>query len=102
LAAENGERGLEILRAEPVHLIISDLLMPGIGGLEFLRLSHKVRPDAAQILLATQADVNAAIEAINQGRISRFFLKPFDGAQLLEAVGETLTQQQLRQELLNR
>ena len=99
LTAENGEHGLEILKKEPVNLIISDQRMPRMSGTEFLRLSRKIRPDAIQIMLTAYADMNAATAAINQGGICKFILKPWNDAQLLEAIKGELKRYDLERKL---
>ena len=95
LVAKSGVTGLEILKKEMVNLIISDQKMPTMPGNEFLRLSRKIRPNALRILLTAHADVKVATAAINQGSIYKFILKPWDDAELLEAIKAGLKQQEL-------
>ena len=99
LTAESGERGLEILKREPVNLIISDQRMPGMLGNEFLQLSRKIRPEAGQIILTAHADVQTAIAAIDQGGICKFLLKPWNDSALLEAIKGELKEKDLELKL---
>jgi response regulator RpfG family c-di-GMP phosphodiesterase len=92
VVAESGERGLEILKKEQVNLIISDQMMPGMLGTEFLQLSREIRPDAVRIMLTAHADVEAAIAAIS---IYKFILKPWNDAELLETIKGALKEQAL-------
>ena len=75
-------KALEILETEPVEVIISDQLMPGIKGVDLLQRAHAVRPNAVRILLTGHADLQLALSAINQGHVYRFFTKPWDDAAL--------------------
>jgi two-component system, probable response regulator PhcQ len=78
LEAASAPAGLAILRARPVDVVISDHAMPEMTGLEFLRMARVVRPDALRIILTGQADLETAIRAINEDRVYRFLLKPWD------------------------
>jgi response regulator RpfG family c-di-GMP phosphodiesterase len=78
LEAVSGEEGLEVLRARPVDVVITDHAMPKMTGLEFLRAARLHRPDSLRIILTGRADLEMAIRAINEGAIYRFLLKPWD------------------------
>ena len=90
LVAKSGERGLEILKKEQVNLIISDQMMPGIQGTEFLRLSQEILPDAVRIMLTGHTDVEAATAAMS---IYKFILKPWNDKELLETIQGALREQ---------
>src|SRR3972149_3070173 len=70
--ADNGLKGLEIIRREDIHLVISDHKMPGMNGIKFLYEVKKISPDTIRIMLTGFADVNIAIQAINEGGVYRF------------------------------
>lgn len=75
--AQGGEAGLEAVRsAGPFEVVISDMQMPGMNGAEFLGRVLQIDPDTSRILLTGRADVDAAIDAVNEGRIFRFLRKP--------------------------
>jgi len=76
--AQDPFEALEILKQEPVDLIISDHLMPGMKGLELLKQAKEIRPDAIRIILTGHADLALAVKAINEGEVYRFFTKPWD------------------------
>lgn len=80
--AANAESALELLRLEPVDVVISDHRMPGMSGLEFLKLVRDRHPDTVRIMLTGHADMEMAIKAINQGEIYRFLTKPCDRVEL--------------------
>lgn len=77
VTAQGAKLGLETVAAQvPFAVVVSDLRMPEIDGVEFLRRMHERSPDTVRILLTGQADVPAAIGAVNEGKIFRFLLKP--------------------------
>ena len=82
LTAENGHAALDLLGREDVHVILSDQRMPGMTGDAFLAQARAVRPDAVRMLFTGYADIQAVISAVNEGRIFRYILKPWDPAEL--------------------
>ena len=74
--------GLEVLKKQPVDMVISDHLMPNMTGLEFLKLVRDRYPDVMRLILTGHADMQTAIDAINQGAIYRFLTKPWDDTDL--------------------
>lgn len=74
--------GLELLKKQPIDMVISDHLMPNMTGLEFLKLVRDRYPDAMRLMLTGHADMQTAIDAINQGNIYRFLTKPWDDTDL--------------------
>ena len=94
-------RALEIVRMEPIAVVISDHLMPGMKGLDLLRQIKHVRPEALRILLTGHADLQMAVTAINEGEVYRFFQKPWDDATLRLDVRLAVTHFQLLGEKLD-
>jgi two-component system, probable response regulator PhcQ len=74
----SAEDGLKLLLERPVDIIISDHAMPGMTGIEFLRMARIHRPDSIRIILTGQADLEMAVRAINEDQLYRFLLKPWD------------------------
>jgi DNA-binding NtrC family response regulator len=89
---------LAVARDEPVSVVISDHLMPGMKGLDLLREVKGIRPEALRILLTGHADLQMAIAAINEGEVYRFFQKPWDDATLRLDVRLAVAHQRLLQE----
>lgn len=81
-SAGNAAEGLEVLKKEPIHVVISDEKMPGMQGAEFLSLIRRQFPDVIRIILTGHANMNAAMKAINECEIYRFLLKPWDDLEL--------------------
>lgn len=73
---------LALLREEPSDLVLSDHLMPDMTGLEFLKTVRNRHPDTVRLMLTGHADMQTAIDAINQGEIYRFLTKPWDDTEL--------------------
>ncbi len=80
--APGSEEALEILKQQPIDLVVSDHLMPKMTGLEFLKLVHDRYPGVGRIMLTGHADMETAIKAINEGEIYRFLQKPWDDLEL--------------------
>ncbi len=71
------QEGLRILsRKGPFAVIVSDLRMPVMDGIQFLSKAKTITPDSVRIILTGNADLQNAIEAVNQGSIYRFLTKP--------------------------
>ncbi len=86
IVAASGEEALKIIRERAVSVIISDNMMPGMTGIEFLERSRAVSPDSVRVLLTGYSDVHAAIDAINRGAVYRFLTKPWDNEVLRKTV----------------
>jgi FixJ family two-component response regulator/GGDEF domain-containing protein len=85
--ALGGQQGLATIQKKgPFAVVISDMRMPGMSGAEFLAQVRRKAPDATRMLLTGQTDMNAAIEAINEGNIFRFLTKPCDKDALVNAI----------------
>ena len=90
LTAKSGEEGLEILDSHDIDLIISDLKMPLMNGVEFLAKAKERNPDALRIMLTGQADIKAMLDAIDQGEVYRFLLKPWNDDELRITIKQAL------------
>jgi two-component system response regulator HupR/HoxA len=84
--ATGGDAALEILRAEAVAVIVTDYRMPGMTGVELLRRSQELAPDAVRVILTAYTDVDSLMEAINTGRIYHFVPKPWEPNELVVIV----------------
>lgn len=94
IKAKDGFEALDILRNElyssKINLIISDQRMPGMTGVEFLKQTISIIPNAIRIILTGFMDVKDIIDAINEGHIYNFLLKPLGATELLISVKRAL------------
>lgn len=95
LFAACGQEGIDILAKEEVWVVVSDYLMPGMRGIEFLSKVKNVCPDTVRIMMTAYADLNIAIDAINKSEAYRFVTKPWNNKELMETVDEALMRYQL-------
>ncbi|HLL71398.1 MAG TPA: sigma-54 dependent transcriptional regulator [Pyrinomonadaceae bacterium] len=97
-AAENGRRAVELLRESQADLIVSDVRMPDMGGIELLRAARELSPDVAVVMMTAFATVETAREAFKLGA-DDFIQKPFDVDELKLIVEKALELRQLKQEI---
>lgn len=85
ISALNGAKALEILNSKgiDVGVIISDQRMPEMSGVDFLKESIKIKPDAIRIILTGYTDLNDIVRAINEAKIYKFLIKPIDPSSFL-------------------
>lgn len=90
---------LDLLASETViSLVISDQRMPVMTGAELLARVASISPDTARILLTGYADIEAVIEAVNQGQIVHYITKPWDAKKLLSLLKPIAERHALLQE----
>ena len=90
------EQGLRmVIEHGPFAVVVSDLQMPGMNGIQFLSRVREHVPDTVRMLLTGNADLQASIEAINQGQIFRFLTKPCTPEALANALNAGLVQHRL-------
>jgi two-component system NtrC family sensor kinase len=92
LEAADADAALALIAKVPVHVIVSDHRMPGMSGIEFLRVVKERWPRVQRVLLTGQADTAAIEEAVNQSEIFRFIWKPWDDSHLLLTVQSAIDQ----------
>lgn len=97
LVAVDGADGLTILEKEKVHLVICDMRMPGMDGIEFLTKVKKAYADIMRIILTGYTDVDTITESVNKGQIYKFFLKPWNDQNLKIEIRKALEQYDLLQ-----
>lgn len=95
---DNPANALESLHDVAYDAIVSDLRMPGVNGLDFLRQTMELQPDAARIVITGYGDLPAAIAAINDIKVFRFVSKPWDDAELQLTVALALKNRGLQRE----
>jgi two-component system response regulator PilR (NtrC family) len=97
LLAENGRAAIDTLEREPVDLLISDIKMPDISGVEVLRAAKQIDRDILGIMITAFASTETAVEAMRLGACD-YLSKPFDIDLLKMKVREKIENRHLRQE----
>lgn len=92
--ASNGEAALKLLENDTFHLMISDIMMPGLSGLDLLAIVRAVHPDVAVIMLTAVDDRKIAVEALEFGAYG-YLIKPFDKNDILINVTNALERRRL-------
>ncbi len=85
--AQNGGESLELIRAQHFSVVISDITMPGISGLELLKSIREISPETSVILMTGSASAQAAKEALEKGAFA-VLQKPFSLQELKEKVDQ--------------
>lgn len=88
--ALSGAEALELLKREPIDVVISDERMPGMDGAELLREVRRRFPDTLRMLLTGQASLEEVIRAVNDGQITHYFAKPCSADEVARVVGQAL------------
>ncbi|AXS81014.1 ATPase, T2SS/T4P/T4SS family [Dechloromonas sp. HYN0024] len=92
LTAWSAKEGLEKFATGTIHLVISDFMMPGMNGAQFLQEVKKQSPDTIRIMLTGHANTDAVMGAINEGAVYKFILKPWNDDDLRVTVALALEQ----------
>src|SRR5689334_8009617 len=94
-SAPNGQAAVEYIRTHPVDLMIVDLRMPGMDGLEVVQVVNQVSPETEVILLTAFGSTESAVQALRL-RIHDYLLKPASPAQIIASVKKGLTRRTAR------
>jgi two-component system, NtrC family, response regulator AtoC len=92
LTASTGEDGLRLVAAQRPRLMLLDLVMPGIGGLEVLKAARALAPAMTVLMLTGETDMALAKQALGLGA-AEYVTKPFDMARLKEKIERSLETQ---------
>lgn len=90
VTAADGHDAVELLEHEPVDVIVADYRMPGMDGLTFLKRAKEIAPDAARVMITAYPRLPVATRAVEQARIHRYFVKPFEPEDLLRTLRDIL------------
>ena len=92
-----GDQGLERARTQAFDVVITDMKLPGLNGLDLVRELHAVRPRLPIILVTAHGTTETAIEAIKSGAYD-YLVKPFEMPELIELVEQAVTSSRLMSE----
>ncbi len=97
LAAKSGEDALLVFEKEPVDLVLLDLMLPGMSGLEVLKQIRQRDPEQVVIVITAYSSIEGAIEAMREGAF-HYIPKPFKNEEVLLTVRKGLEQKRLQSE----
>jgi len=95
LTAQDGPQALALLERERVEMIIADQRMPGMTGVELLSRVWQFDPDIVRLILTAYTDFDAMLKAINEGRVYRYIIKPWDVDDMRLTISQALEWRQL-------
>ena len=88
--AKSAEEGMQILRNQPINVIITDQRMPEVTGVQFLEKVIPEYPDTIRMILTGFSDIEDIIKAINTGQVFRYITKPWDYNELKMTIDNAL------------
>jgi DNA-binding NtrC family response regulator len=86
--ANSGTEAIRVLQEHSVHVVMTDQRMPQMTGVEFLRHVKAEHPEAIRVIFTGYADIQAVVDAVNQGSVFRYVAKPWNPDELIEALHE--------------
>jgi len=98
LFALSGSQALDIMAQEPVDVVVTDLTMPEMDGMTLLDWAQAEYPDTIRMVLSSQSDTDSILEAINNGSVYRYVVKPWNREELKIAVRQALELFEIQQE----
>jgi len=96
---QSGEAALDLLKNKEMDLLISDLRMQGLSGLDLLQQAKAIRPQQAMIIIMAFGSVETAIEAMKRGAVD-YIIKPFKSEHLLLVAQKAFERIRLQQEVI--
>ena len=97
VAVEDGQKAIEIVRSQPFNVVLCDLKMPGMDGIETMQKIKEINKDLPVIIITAYATVNTAVESMKQGAYD-YIVKPFDPEEVSHLIRKIISHQQLLQE----
>jgi len=91
---EKGVEAREMIRSHSFNVIITDIRLPDVDGLEILELAKEINPDVAVIMMTGYASIETAINAVNEGAYA-YFVKPINPDEIKSTIANALKQQRL-------
>lgn len=94
LVASDGQAALDLCRKHRVHAVLTDLMMPGMTGIDLIKALGTVTPDAEVVVMSAYGTVEAAVEAMREGAYD-FVEKPLKRVQITKSVRKAIERQRL-------
>ena len=100
ITAHDAAEAIKQIRKQDIALVISDNIMPGMSGLDFLSSLQVISPHTVKILMSAYADLSTVLAAINRSEVFRYVLKPWKDEEMLKVVREGLRRYRLIMSML--
>jgi DNA-binding NtrC family response regulator len=94
----NGADALAFLEREPVDLVVTDVRMPGLSGMEALRAIKELNPEIVVIIMTAFGSIDQAVQAVKEGAYD-YINKPFKIDEMLLTIEKALEERRLRHEV---
>ncbi|WP_207432097.1 response regulator [Sabulibacter ruber] len=98
--AMSGEEGLRIINSEDIYIVIVDQRMPKMSGVQFLK-NLPENKDIVRIIITGYSDTDAILDAINNAKVYRYIMKPWDKEELVRTMQNAVKEVQARRENAN-
>jgi DNA-binding NtrC family response regulator len=99
ISVQNGEEALILLTKTKFKVIISDVKMSKMDGIELLDQVHELDPDITRIILSGHSDVELILKLVNEKGIDKYLVKPWENTDLLLAISKCIELYDLRNEV---
>ncbi|MFN9391393.1 MAG: protein kinase domain-containing protein [Betaproteobacteria bacterium] len=91
VVCDDPRRAVELIKSTHFHVLVSDQRMPGMLGVELLRMAREISPRTVRILLTGYSDLASIVGSINEGEVWRFVNKPWDAQVIQETIAEAVS-----------
>ncbi|MCD6300261.1 MAG: response regulator [Dehalococcoidales bacterium] len=91
---EKGAEALQMIRSRSFNVIVTDIRLPDVGGLEILELAKEINPEVAVIVMTGYTGIETAVNAVNNGAYA-YFVKPVNPDEIKTIIANALKQQKL-------
>ncbi|MCK4224477.1 MAG: sigma-54-dependent Fis family transcriptional regulator [candidate division Zixibacteria bacterium] len=96
--ADSGEKAVELMETQPAEVVLVDLKMPGIDGIETFKQIKKIAPDTLAIIMTGYPTIESSIEALRQGAYD-YVVKPFKLNDLKTSIEKALREHKLKTQI---
>jgi DNA-binding NtrC family response regulator len=96
--ANRADQALQLLSVKAFDILLTDMKMPGVDGLELFKMARKADPDISGIIMTAYGSIASAVDSIKQG-VTDYLQKPFEPEALLIAVEKTLRERRMLEEI---
>ena len=95
---ESGQEAIKLMESQNFHIVISDMRMPSMSGVELFEHIKLTHPEVIKILLTGYSDLDSAIAAVNRGEVYRYFTKPWNESEIINTVQSAIEYLNLKTE----